>query len=189
MIQSNPLPHLFQTFFVSREISGSSQIDEMISCGKTIDYKPLHTDGQGSMSVAFGNRVLVTGEDVYLPRLSHEEVVELVDYDAIKNVVLAAGKISPCRETPVHWMIQKARHDIHAVVFLHDKKIGEHPLSDIPTTGKSYPLGTIESVKEILRTLREGNIIMVKDAGLLITGMTLHEIEEKGVQVLKRITL
>ena len=102
MEQTKPLPPLFQTFFVSREVTGSTQIDEMIHCGHTVKNTQDTPQGQGSLSVAFGTRVLITGEDAFLPRLSHEDIVELVDYDPMKNVVLAAGKTTPCKESPMH---------------------------------------------------------------------------------------
>ena len=184
--QSLP-PILFQTFFVSRERSSSPQIEEIIGFCKKLGEAKLLEEGKGSVSIGYGNRMLITGEDALLSSLSSDDIVEVVDVDPIKNIVLAAGKRAPSKQTPVHWLIQRARHDVHVVVFLPNKKITEYNISDLPVTECMAPSGTIDLAKEVLKALRNGKTIIVKDTGLLLVGLTLHEIETTTNDFKKRI--
>jgi len=188
MAQPPLVPYLFQTFFVSREKSGSPQIEDMITCGKILQKNVFFKNNQSSLASAHGNRVLLTGEDAVLQRLVPEDIVEIVDYDPIKNVVVASGKTNPCMETPVHWMIQKARHDVHATVFIHTKEMPPQLVTLLPCTLKVYPMGTIESIKEILKTLRDGKTIIVKEKGILFVGVTLQEIQTTATQLAASMT-
>jgi ribulose-5-phosphate 4-epimerase/fuculose-1-phosphate aldolase len=180
-------PTQFQTFYVSREKSGSPQCEDMIHCSKKLQELQLIDQGKGSISIGFGNRILITGEDARLPTFTQEDIVEVVDYDPIKNIVLAAGKTKPHRETPIHWLIQHARHDVHAVVWLSNKKICEQIKNELPVTERVAPSGTIDLAKEILKALRDGKTILIKEEGILFVGITLKEIEHAATQIIQKV--
>ena len=168
----------FQTFFVSREISNCPQIVELIGFCKKLDELKLLKDSKVSISMAYGRRMLINAIYTNFVDIKQDDIIEIVDYDPIKNVMLAIGKKEPCIETPVHWIVQKARNDVNAVVLFNNKKIFEKLYKNLPTTENEAPSGTIDLAKEVLKKLREGKNILIKNKGALFVGVNLKEIED-----------
>ncbi|MEM0493117.1 MAG: class II aldolase/adducin family protein [Candidatus Thermoplasmatota archaeon] len=159
----------------------------MIKFSQYLDEKKLLDEGLGSISIDSGNRILINGEGINLTRLTKEGVLEIIDYDPIKNIILAIGKIEPCIQTPIHWMIQRARHDVHAVVILESKKLLEYPvIKETPITERDYQEGSLDLVKEVLKTLRTGRIIRIMDREVLLVGMSLREITSMLNDIIKK---
>ena len=188
MIEKNLANISFQTFFVSREMSNCPQISEIIRFCKKLDGLKILKDAEGTISISYGKRILVNGRDVDLSNIQQEAIVEIVDYDPVKNIVLAMGKKEPCIDTSVHWLIQKARHDIHAVFLLNSKKIFKKLSKDLPVTENEAPSGTIEMAKEVLKTLREGKNILIKNKGALFVGFNLKEIEDSVLKICREVS-
>lgn len=173
----------FQTFFVSKEESACPLIPEIMRFGKSLDKLNLETDDEVSISAAYGKRILINRSDVQLNELQQEDILELVDYDPIRNILLTIGKYEPCLDAPVHWVIQNARHDVHAVVLVKSKSISEKICKKIPITEHEAPPGTIEYAKEALKTLQKGKQIQIKNNGVLLVGTDLKEIEKSFLEI------
>ena len=48
----------------------------------------------------------------------------------------------------------------------------------IPITEKEYPTGTLEQAKEVLRCLKDSNIVIIKNQGVIFVGSSAKEVEE-----------
>jgi hypothetical protein len=179
-MKEKALSHLrFQTFFASKETCNSQLADEIIGFTQYLDDKKIiNEESSGSISIGTSSRILINGEGVNLTRLTKEGIVEVVDYDPVKNIILAVGRIEPCTQTPVHWMIHRARCDVHAAAMIRSEKLmGYFENKDVPVTQREYPPGSFELVKEVLKTLKTSRIIRVINNGVLIVGISLKEIE------------
>ena len=177
------LPYaLFQTFFVSREISISPMIVDIIKFGKKFEELKIK-EAECSISISYGKRLLINARDVDVKHMKQQDIVEIVDYDPIKNIVLAIGKKYPCIETPVHWTIQKARHDVNAVVEITSKKLFQTCCTHLPVTEKKVPYGTIDRAKAVLKTLQDSKNICMQDEGILLVGLYLKEIEDSLIKI------
>jgi len=119
-----------------------------------------------------------------MKHLKQQDIVEIVDYDPIKNIVLAIGKQYPCVETPVHWIIQSARHDIFAIVEVASKHLFDQLKKVLPVTDEETSCGTIERAKSILKTLQKGKNVLIKNEGVIFVGFNLKEIEDSFVKIL-----
>ena len=183
MIDEKLSPVLFQTFFVSREISISPLVVDIIKLSKKFEELKLK-DATCSISIAYGKRLLINARDVDVKHMKQHDIVEIADYDPIKNIVLAIGKKYPCIETPVHWIIQKARHDVHAVVDISSKKMYETCCDHLPVTEKTS-CGTIDRAKAVLKTLQDGKNICIQDEGILLVGLHLKEIEDSLIKIIR----
>ena len=168
----------FQTFFISRETSNCPFIADIIEFGKKLDKFEIVKDGECSISLAFGKRLLINSKNFDIKNLKQQDIIEIVDYDPIKNVILVIGKKYPNIETPVHWIIQKARHDVNAIFQITSKSLYEHLIDDLPITEKETPKGTIEQAKQILMALRDSKNILIRNEGVLFVGFNLKEIED-----------
>jgi hypothetical protein len=179
MITGERLRSGFQTFFVARELSASPLVAELIRFDKKLNDLKLVTDTCIVFSADYGNRLLITGNNVDVSRMNHEDIVEVVDYDPLKQIALVIGKQEPSSLIPVHWIIHKARDDVHAVVVFMNKYLCERFADALPVTEHEAPVGSLELAKELLQTLRQGKCIVMKNLGLLMIGFNLREIEDQ----------
>ena len=143
-------------------------------------------DVKYNISLGYGKRLLINARDVYIKQMKQQDIVEIVDYDPIKNIVLAIGKKYPCIETPVHWIVQKARHDVNAIVEITSKKLYQVCCDHLPVIAKT-PCGTIDRAKAVLKTLRDSKNIRIQDEGILLAGVHLKEIEDSLAKITREI--
>jgi len=178
MIDENLMYPSFQTFFISTERSNCPLISNVIITCKKFKEMGLLKDTTGIVSLSYGKRILINGSNADLKDIKREDILEIVDYDPAKKIVLAIGRIEPHIETPVHWIIQHARNDVKAIIQLNGEKIIERFSKYLPVTEKEYPPGTLELAKEILKMLRKSKRIAIKDRGVLFVGASLKEVND-----------
>lgn len=172
-----PSPVL-QILFVSRETSNCPLISEMIKLGQRLEELGLADKETGIVSLDYGKRLLINAKNVDVKKMKQHDVVEIVDYDPLKNIMMVIGAKDPCLETPVHWIIQKARHDINALLQINSTTLFEKLKETLPTTEKETQPITLDRAKEILKTLRTGKTILIKNEGILFAGINIKEIQE-----------
>ena len=178
MINRNTVNHGFQTFFVSKEKCSCPLVVELIGISKKIKKLGLLENATGVISLSYGKRMVVQRVDSRLDDLMLDDFVEIVDYDPLKRIMLVIGKDEPCDESSVHWMIHHARDDINAALQLNGGEIIERFSKKFPMTEKLFPLGSIDLIKEILKTLKNDKTIIIKDIGVLFAGADLKELED-----------
>jgi hypothetical protein len=168
----------FQTFYVSREKSNCPFIPEIIRSSKNLKKSGI-IDEKSSMvfSQKYGKRVLINSEVEDFSDIKHEELIEIVDFNPLKNTLLVIGPGDPRIETPIHWMIHHARNEINAVVQLNDISLIEKLKSNFSSTEHNFPTGSIEQIKDILKKLRGNKIVVVKDRSIIFVGESLKEVE------------
>jgi len=171
-----PSPVL-QILFVSRETSNCPLISEMIKLGQRLEELGLADKETGIVSLDYGKRLLINAKNVDVKKMKQQDVVEIVDYDPLKNIMMVIGSKDPCLETPVHWVIQKARHDINALLQINSTTLFEKLKETLPTTEKETQPIALDRAKEILKTLRNGKTILIKNEGILFTGINIKEIQ------------
>jgi len=179
-----PSPVL-QTLFVSRETSNCPLISEMIRLGHQLEEIGLTDKETGIVSLNYGKRLLINAKNIDVKQMKQGDVVEIVDYDPLKNIMMVIGTKDPCSETPVHWIVQKARHDITALLQINSTTIYEKLKGTLPTTEKETQPITLNQAKEILKTLQAGKTILIKNTGILFVGINIKEIQESLLKYLE----
>lgn len=167
-----------QTFFISRGQSGCPIITELVTLGKLLKERNVVDAVRGMISFSYGKRLLCTGIKKNLSDLRREDFLEIVDYDPVKNVLLAIGSAEPCPETSTHWLVHRARADVNIIIQLEGGNILKKVEKKIPSTENKYSSGSFESTKEILTTLRKSNSIMIKNTGLFVVGGSVKQVED-----------
>jgi hypothetical protein len=168
---------LLQTLFVSKEASNCPLIAEMMRLGQKLEEMGCTEKEIGILSLDYGKRLLINAKNVDMKQMKQQDVVEIVDYDPLKNMMLVIGAKDPCVDTPVHWIVQKARHDINVLLQINSTRLLEKLQGSLPITVNETPPATLDRAKEILRTLREGRTILIKNEGVLFAGINIKEIE------------
>jgi hypothetical protein len=166
-----------QIIFVSRETSNCPLIAQMIQLGHTLGGLNLSDSDVGIASLDYGKRLLINGKNTDIKKMNRQDVVEIVDYDPLKNIIMVIGTKDPCIETPVHWIIQKARHDINVLLQINSRSLVDRLKGTLPTTRKETNAGTLEQAKELLRTFREGRTILLRNQAVVCAGINIQEIE------------
>jgi hypothetical protein len=172
-----PSPAL-QTLFVSREVSNCPLISEMMKLGQSLKQLGVADKDISIVSLNYGKRMLINAKNVDAKQMNQQDVVEIVDYDPIKNIMMVIGSKDPCVEAPTHWIIQKARGDINALLQINSPVLFKKFHDAFSMTEKETPSGTLERAKEILRTLRKEKTILIKNEGVFIAGINIKEIQE-----------
>jgi len=175
----------FQTFYTSKEESNCPLITEIIRVGKKIEKQGLSKDISSLIvSLRYGKRMIINTDYEDISRIKRGEILEIVDYDPVKKILLTIGPNQPKAETPVHWMIHHARNEINAVIQLNGEKITEKLKNKIPSTNQEQTPGSFEMIKEVLKTLRDSKNVLIKNQGVLFVGESIKDVEE---QVFKNI--
>lgn len=179
-----PAPAL-HTIFVSRETSNCPLLSDMITLGQSLEDFGLTDKDTGTLSLDYGRRLLINAKNVDLKKITQQDIVEIVDYDPLKNIMMVIGLNDPSLETPVHWIIQKARHDVNAVLQINSASLFERFQNTLPTTEKETKPGTLDRAKEILRTLRNGKTVLIQNEGIVFVGINGKEIHDALLRYLE----
>lgn len=172
-----PSPAL-QMLFISRETSNCPLISEMIKLGQTLEELGLTDNETSIMSVDYGKRLLINAKNVDLKKITQHDIVEIIDYDPLKNIMMLIGPKDPNIETPVHWIIQKARRDTNVLLQINSSDLFKKFQKTLPITEKETTPASLERAKDILKTLRNGKTILIKNEGILFSGINIKEIQE-----------
>lgn len=159
----------FRTVFLSPERTHYPEAAGMLAAGRR-----LAKHGPGSLAVRWGHRVVTTSADAALDRLTHENLVEVADFDPVRGTLLALGGVDPSPFAPVHWLVLRWRPDLHALAQVaaartSAPKPGTLHVSD---TGAGGPL---ELAQVALRGLKSDPAVWSERLGFLAAGRTLDE--------------
>jgi hypothetical protein len=179
-----PAPAL-HTLFVSRETSNCPLLSEMITLGQGLQEFGLTDTETGILSLDYGKRLLINATNVDIKKITQQDIVEIIDYDPLKHIMMVIGLNDPSVETPVHWIIQKARHDVNAVLQINSVTLFKRFQNTLPTTEKDTKPGTLERAKEILQTLRNGKIVLLQNEGIVFVGINRKEIHDALIRCLE----
>jgi len=167
-----------QIFYVSKEETNCPLIVEIIKISKKLKEKSIiKKDSDAIFSIGFGKRMIINGIVKDFSNIKREELLEVVDFDPIKNNLLLIGSAEPRIETALHWMIHHARDDVNFVVQIKKTDL-INKIKDVDVTDK-YPIGSIENTKEVLKALSTNKKVAIKNNGLLIVGRNTADIEKQ----------
>ena len=175
-----PFPHdQLQTFFISQEFSTGPIINNILEETKKIAELTYGDNTQGMISIGFGKRTSVTAESTPFKTIQPEHLIEIVDYDTTKQILLVMGKKEPIKDVAVHWIIHHAKNEIGIIIYLKDTEENEQLISSIPHIN-AIPHGSIlDRSKTILKALQKQNTLYLEGEGIFLTGRTISEVQQQ----------
>jgi hypothetical protein len=178
----------FQIFYTSREVSSCPLISEIMVIGKKFDEPKLYENVEETViSLRYGRRLVVNSVGSNFVKIKKDDILEIVDYDPIKGVMLVIGPKEPKLQTPVHWLVFHAKKEINAMIQIKNEEFAKKFKEKFPTTKKDSNIGIIDQAKEILFNLRNSNVVVLKNTGLLYVGKNLKDVENKILSSLEQI--
>jgi L-fuculose-phosphate aldolase len=119
--------------------------------------------------------------------LSYDCFVNVQNYDQQSNTVYIEGRRQPSSEAIMHYSIYKTRKEVNAVFHGHNKAIVMNSSKfGFAVTEREHEPGTIDLAKEVLKTLNNKNLIVLKNHGFVTVGRTMKEAGELALTTLKR---
>lgn len=174
----NNINQKFQIFYISKELTNCPLIIKIIKISKKLKDKGIiKKDNDAVFSLGFGKRIIINGLVKDFSDIKRNELLEVVDFDPIKNNLLLIGPAEPKTETSLHWMIHHARDDINFIAQIKNIDLIKE-LKDIEVTDK-YPIGSLDNTKEVLKALRTNKKIIIKNNGLLAVGRNTEDVEKQ----------
>jgi hypothetical protein len=178
----------FQTFYISREISACPHISEIIRIGKKFDDLKLYENiNETIISFRYGKRLVINSDGSNFGKIDKDDILEIVDYDPIKKILLILGEKTPRIETPTHWLVCHAKKEINTIIQIKNVDLANLFKGNLPTTKKEDLLGSLEQTKDILFNLRDSNVVVLKNSGLLFVGNIAKEVESLVINTLEQI--
>lgn len=175
----HPLPpDQLQIFFASHELPSNPLVNELIKAGKTIAEKTDGDHTQGIISLGFGKRIIATAHTTKFSSIEQDHLIEIVDYDAYKQILLIMGKKEPIPTLAINWMLHHAKQEIGAIILLENSK--KTTLTKNIQTIETQPhLTILNQVKTLLKALQNDSILHLENQGILITGRTISDIQHQ----------
>ncbi|HOW36157.1 MAG TPA: class II aldolase/adducin family protein [Candidatus Omnitrophota bacterium] len=158
--------------------------NDMIEAGKLLWDKNLATGLNGNISCRVdGDKILLTGRNTCLGRLSADEIV-LLD---LKGNVIGEGK--PSSEKPLHTEIYNNFPDAKAIIHTHTTYTNAFYSVNVELTPSTFEarlyLGKIESVEQhtpsvtdvapVIAALKKNSIMVLRNHGAVAMGNTLFD--------------
>ncbi len=165
----------FRTIFDNKTILNNPKIAELINwCNEfhKMNFAPDAGKGSaGNLSFRTDKGFIISCSQADFSKLTIEDFTEVLSTDISKKEILVNGIKEPSAESFMHNEIYQRRNDINAVFHGHSEdflKYGDK--LSLPITEKEQPGGTLELMREVVKVLKNNNIILVKNHGFLALG-------------------
>ncbi|MBP7731637.1 MAG: class II aldolase/adducin family protein [Bacteroidales bacterium] len=150
--------------------------------------------GNISMRSGQGNQFIITGSSTgEIPELEPGHYVKVVSFNIDDNAVQCIGPLKASSESLTHAAIYMSDPGTNAVVHIHSIDMWNNLIHKAPTTNPGMDYGTTELAKNILKILKEPEvldkkiIVMAGDrAGILTFGHDMDEAVNILMQHLKK---
>ncbi len=171
-------------FLEKLELASSKKLLELIQWCKVFDEfnlaPPYNGGSAGNLSFRAEvgkNEMVITGTKIGLKNnLTFDKFVTIKNADVKQNLVQVVGLIEPSSESMLHWEIYKAQPEINAIFHGHsDVFLDASQKLKWTETENDVPYGSANLVEEVLRVLKNNDIIIIKNHGFLILGKSMDE--------------
>jgi ribulose-5-phosphate 4-epimerase/fuculose-1-phosphate aldolase len=182
----------FKTVFISDEVPDEKEVEELkqwcTQFQKNNLTPPAQGNSVGNLSCRVEDEFIITGTMLKSKEnLTNDFFVRVVNYDVYKNTIYAEGKMEPSSESIIHFLIYNTRDDINAIFHGHSDLITKNAEKlKIPVTNNEQPPGTMELANEVLDTLRDNSMIVIKNGGFITLGETMKEAGDLALSTLKK---
>jgi len=129
------------------------------------------------------NNFIITASHTALSdNMNENDFAEVIFCSEKDNIIHAKGHKEPSSETLMHYLIYKNRNDINAIFHGHSDEIMKLAKQQgFPETEIEFDYGTVELAKEVVKTLKNHNFVILKNHGFVSVGKTQ---EDAGTQVI-----
>jgi hypothetical protein len=128
------------------------------------------TSPKAALGIRYGKNFLLTPGDKRIMGLTREDLVEVADYDPVRNSLLYIGKQAPGRFSPFLWFVFRTFPDVNAVVIVPDK--GGAKFDDVKALDMDMTYINSQSSLQVMPFFKENR------AGRINTGETVFLLDD-----------
>jgi L-fuculose-phosphate aldolase len=182
----------FNTTFASNEVPSDNRIKELKEWCESFQKNDLTPEIEGNYTGNLSFRT-ESGFIITASGLKNKEnlfddcFVHVKNYDKLSNTVYVEGKSQPSSEAVMHFLIYQNRPEVNSIFHGHSDIIIEKAEKlKLPVTKIEHQPGSKELAEEVLRALKDNNLIIIKNHGFISLGKTMKEAGEQALETSKR---
>lgn len=170
----------FETIFEGRAIPDDTRMAEIMEWGAKLFAMGLlpGESGRNVGNFSFRNDkgFVITAGGVNKGKLTPKNFVQVIGCNLDTKKVRAIGELEPSSETMTHHLLYRERHDINAIIHVHDNLVMEQAEAlGIKVTENVHPYGTTELAYEIEKAVGSQRYIGIKGHGVISLGKSVWE--------------
>jgi hypothetical protein len=139
----------------------------------------LKIKGISSVSLRTGAGFLINTDTIEIAENKKDNIVEVIDFDPVRNNMLVIGNIPPVKDSTLHWFLYRGLANINGIIIIENTEVIEKfQLGSYPEFvykdgmfNTNFALKVLEHAKESEVVILNGSIIL----GVLVTGRTLDD--------------
>lgn len=161
----------FRTIFDNKRILNNPSINELINW--CIEFNKIGFIGENSGNLSFrtNNGFIISCSRADFPKSRIEDFTEVIGVDISKREIFVNGIKEPSAESFMHNEIYQRRDDVNAIFHGHSEDFLRYgDKLNLPITEKEQLGGTIELMREVVKVLKNNNLILIRNHGFLSLG-------------------
>ncbi|MBN2602515.1 MAG: hypothetical protein JXA91_00080 [Candidatus Thermoplasmatota archaeon] len=183
MIDNNIPRFGFQNFYASRQESKCPLIPRAVAfLNKLIENHPKLDLFMPIISLSYGKRIIINSPSV---QINERNFLEIVDYDPIKQTYLLIGLSEPPIDAPLHWIVLNAKKEINVLLQMKLNLSNNKSSKKFPHINGEFLHWSLEKIGEILKLMRNTNIIIIGKDNILCAGFDLKEVESSILKIIE----
>ena len=176
----------FNLNWTEKEFNFSDQEFNLINSYRTKLFE-LNLIGAYPNGIGFGNISIRTNNNEFIisgsatgnfKKLEKKHYSLVTNFDIKNNQVTSKGLTKASSESLSHAAIYMSNKDINSVIHIHNQKMWDKYLNNLPTTNKKAEFGTPELAFEIQKKIENSNGIIIMGGhpeGIISYGQTIEE--------------
>ena len=173
----------FQNFYASRQESKCPLIPRAVAFLNKLIENHLKLDlFMPIISLTYGKRIII---NYHSSHINERNFLEIVDYDPIKHTYLLIGLSEPPIEAPLHWIVLNAKKDINVLLQLKLDLTNNQSSKKFPHIKGEFLPWSLESIREILKLMRNTNCIIIGMDNIICAGFDLKEVESSIFKIIE----
>lgn len=182
----------FNFIFISNKIINDPKIIELkkwCDIFQKNDLTPIvNGNFTGNLSFRYQNGFVITASGLKSKtNLTHESFVYAKEYDVKFNTFYIRGKKSPSSESVMHYLIYKNVKKVNSIFHGHNNLIVKNAKKlGLLITKTEYAPGTLALAYEVVNTLKNNKMIVLKNHGFISLGKTMNEVGELTLRILRK---
>jgi ribulose-5-phosphate 4-epimerase/fuculose-1-phosphate aldolase len=132
--------------------------------------------GLRCVSSRTGSGFMINTSFFELDNFNRDNVVEVVDFDPVRNNMMVIGNDPPAPEAALHWFIYRGFPDTYGIINVDNPEIlNQFQQGAFPNIDLSNGILNLDLALKILQEVKNSNITLLSGMGVLVVGTTVND--------------
>jgi hypothetical protein len=136
----------------------------------------IKVTGLQSASIRTGSGFMINTAFSNQKNFNRDYIVEIIDFDPVRNNMMAIGNDPPAPDAALHWFIYRSFPEKNGIIVIDNLDIasklksGSYPVLDL-----SARILNLDLVLKVLKEVKNSEITLLNGIGVLIVGRTIND--------------